>query len=61
MVAAPSSGIDLPLRILIWEDSQGRVWLSYNSPEYVQKRYDLPENLLQNIAVAETLVTMSGS
>src|SRR6266851_5329988 len=38
MLAAPSSAIDLPLKILIWEDSQGKVWVSYNSPEYLAKR-----------------------
>ena len=37
MMAAPSIAIDLPLKVLIWEDSQGRVWVSYNSPEYLAK------------------------
>ena len=55
MLAAPSSAIDLPVKILVWEDSQGKVWISYNSPEYLQKRYDLPLNLLPNIAVVEKL------
>jgi uncharacterized protein (DUF302 family)/uncharacterized membrane protein YidH (DUF202 family) len=55
MLAAPSSAIDLPLKILIWEDAQGKTWLSYNSPEYLQKRHALPPELLQNIAVVETL------
>jgi uncharacterized protein (DUF302 family) len=32
MLAAPSVAIDLPLKILVWEDMRGRVWLSYNSP-----------------------------
>ena len=57
MVAAPSSAIDLPLKILIWEDAQGKVWLSYNSPEYLQRRHGLPQELLQNIAVVGTLAT----
>ena len=55
MLAAPSSAIDLPLKILIWEDAQGKVWVSYNSPEYLQERHDVPKELLQNIAAAETL------
>src|SRR5467141_4735414 len=38
MLAAPSSAIDLPLKILIWEDARGRVWLTYNSPVYLQER-----------------------
>jgi uncharacterized protein (DUF302 family)/uncharacterized membrane protein YidH (DUF202 family) len=55
MVAAPSIAIDLPLKILVWEDGQGRVWVSYNSPEYLRERHDLPQELLQNIAVVEAL------
>ena len=57
MLAAPGSAIDLPLKILIWEDNKGKVWVSYNSPEYLQKRHGLPPDLLQNIAVAGTLAT----
>ena len=55
MLAAPSIAIDLPLKILIWEDGQGQVWLSYNSPVYLQERHGLPLDLLQNIAVVEAL------
>ena len=55
MLAAPTIAIDLPLKILISEDAQGKVWISYNSPAYLQQRHHLPENLLQNIAVVETL------
>ena len=55
MLAAPSAAIDLPLKILVWQDAQGKVWLSYNSPEYLKQRHDLPENLIQNIAVVGTL------
>ena len=55
MLAAPSIAIDLPLKILVWEDAQARVWASYNSAAYLQERHDLPPQLLQNIAVVETL------
>ena len=57
MLAAPSSAIDLPLKILVWEDAQGKVWVTYNSPTYLQERHSLPPELLQNIAVVETLAT----
>jgi len=56
MQAAPSVAIDLPLKILVWEDGQGKVWVSYNSPPYLQQRHGIPPELVQNIAVAETLV-----
>ncbi len=55
MLASPSSAIDLPLKILVAQDSEGKVWLSWNSPEYLAKRHGLPENLIPNIAVAATL------
>ena len=55
MLAAPSIAIDLPLKILIWEDANGKVWVSCNSPAYLQKRHGVPQELLQNIAVVETL------
>ncbi len=60
MLTAPSIAIDLPLRILIWEDAQGKVWASYNSPAYLQERHGLPTALLQNIAVVETLAAEAG-
>ena len=55
MLAAPSSAIDLPLKILVWEDDQGKVWVTYNSPTYLQTRHNLPADLLQHIAVIEPL------
>jgi uncharacterized protein (DUF302 family) len=60
MLAAPSVAIDFPLKILVWEDSQGKVWLSYNSPEYLKERHGLPADLLPNIAVVEMLVAKAG-
>jgi uncharacterized protein (DUF302 family)/uncharacterized membrane protein YidH (DUF202 family) len=55
MLASPSIAIDLPLKILVWEDNTGKVRISYNSPEYLKQRHDLPPDLLANITVVETL------
>jgi uncharacterized protein (DUF302 family)/uncharacterized membrane protein YidH (DUF202 family) len=55
MIASPSSAIDLPLKVLVAQDAGGKVWVSYNSPSYLQARHNLPADLLQNIAVVETL------
>jgi len=60
MLAAPSIAIDLPLKILVWEDGQGKVWVSHNSPAYLQERHGVPPELLQNIAVVETLAAKAG-
>jgi len=57
MLASPSAALDLPLKILIAEDSGGKVWISYNAPAYLLARHRLPPNLLPNITVIETLAT----
>ncbi len=55
MIAAPGIAIDLPLKVLVWEGGDGKVWVSYNDPAYLQARHGLPPELVQNIAVVETL------
>jgi len=60
MLAAPSIALDLPLKILVSEDAQGTVRLSYNSLEYLKERHGLPSNLLSNIGVIETLAATAG-
>jgi uncharacterized protein (DUF302 family) len=55
MLASPSIAIDLPLKILVWEDGDRKVWISYNSPEYLRERHGLPEALQQNISVVAML------
>jgi uncharacterized protein (DUF302 family) len=60
MLAAPSAAIDLPLKILVAEDSDGKVWISYNSVDYLKERHGLPENLLPNIAVVQALAAAAG-
>ena len=50
MVAAPTVAIDLPLKVLVWEDADGKVWLSYNAPEYLQRRHSIPPELVKNIS-----------
>jgi uncharacterized protein (DUF302 family) len=55
MLAAPSSAIDLPLKILIWEDAQQKVWVTYNSPAYLQVRHNIPAELLPNVSVVEAV------
>lgn len=55
MLAAPRVAIDFPLKILIWEDAQRKVWVSYNDLSYLQERHGIPAELMQNIAVIETL------
>jgi uncharacterized protein (DUF302 family)/uncharacterized membrane protein YidH (DUF202 family) len=51
MIASPSIAIDLPIKILIWEDGEGKVRISYNDPSYLQARHGLPADLVSKIAV----------
>ncbi len=46
MIAAPTLAIDLPSKALVWEDEAGKVWLSYNAPEYLKHRHDIPESVV---------------
>lgn len=59
MIASPTLAIDLPLKTLVWEDGGGKVWVSYNSPEYLKQRHNIPDNLLQNISVIRAIVEES--
>ena len=56
MVAAPSLAIDLPLKALVAEDAAGKVWVTYNSPEYLQQRHGFPEELIKNLAGAGVVI-----
>lgn len=55
MLASPSVALDLPLKILVAEDAAGKTWISYNAPEFLQARHNLPADLLPNIAVIDAL------
>jgi uncharacterized protein (DUF302 family) len=61
MVAAPTVAIDLPLKVVAWEDTQGHRWVAYNEPEYLQKRHRFPPELVRNIAALGTLVAAAAA
>ncbi len=56
MVASPLLALDLPLRLLVWQESDRRVWVSSTSASYLQARYAIPLALIGNIAGAEALI-----
>ncbi|MGB8524178.1 MAG: DUF302 domain-containing protein [Candidatus Acidiferrales bacterium] len=56
MLAAPTAAIDLPLKALAWQDADGKVWLSYNDPEYLKKRYGLTAEQIKTIAGTGSLI-----
>jgi len=49
MLAAPTAAMDLPLKALAWQDADGKVWLSYNDPEYIKKRFGLTDEQIKTI------------
>ena len=59
MLAAPSIAIDLPLKILVWEDASGKVWVSYNDPEFLARRHRLPQDLVKGLAAVEAVATQA--
>jgi uncharacterized protein (DUF302 family) len=56
MVAEPTIALDLPLKVLAWEAADGKVWLSYNHPTYLQQRFSLSDELVEKIAVVVPLI-----
>jgi uncharacterized protein (DUF302 family) len=56
MVAAPSLAIDLPLKALVAEDKEGKVSVTYNSPQYLKERHGVPDELIKNLAGAAVVI-----
>ena len=56
MVAAPATALDLPLKVLAWQDPANACWVCFNTPEYLQQRHGFPAALIANIAGLEKLV-----
>ena len=56
MVAEPTIALDLPLKVLAWAAADGKVWLSYNDPNYLKQRFSLSDDLVKNIAVITPLI-----
>ena len=60
MLASPSVAIDLPLKLLVWQDPEGKTQISYNDPKYLESRHGIPTELMQNLAVAGVLAQAAG-
>jgi uncharacterized protein (DUF302 family) len=56
LVTSPRAGLSLPLEALAWEDAEGRVWVSLDTPEYLASRYALTAELVAGVAGARALV-----
>ncbi|QQS12175.1 MAG: DUF302 domain-containing protein [Rhodospirillales bacterium] len=56
MLAAPKIALDLPMKALAWQDAGGKVWISFNSAEYLKRRHGLSDDLAKNVAVIDAIV-----
>ncbi len=61
MLAAPTTAIDLPLKALAWQDSDGKVWLSYNDVEYLKRRFGLNDDTIKGIAAAAPIIELAAN
>lgn len=52
----PLVGLDLPLKVLVWESAENKVWVSFNSADYLKHRFTLPDDLIKPIAAVEGLI-----
>ncbi|MGQ4646237.1 DUF302 domain-containing protein [Lyngbya aestuarii] len=59
MVAEPTTALDLPLKVLAWKAADGKIWLSYNDPDYLKQRFSLSDELVKNIAVIAPLINQA--
>jgi uncharacterized protein (DUF302 family) len=61
MLAAPRLAIDLPLKLLVWEDAAGQVWVSTNSADYLRERHELPPDQLAALAAVDAIAEAATS
>ena len=59
MLAVPGAGLDLPIKVLAWEDADGKVWVGYNDPQYVVKRFSLAASLASNLAAVVPVIELA--
>jgi uncharacterized protein (DUF302 family) len=59
MVEAPVAGLDLPLKVLVWEDTEGKSWIAYNDPQFIVRRHGLSPALAANLAGAVPIVALA--
>jgi uncharacterized protein (DUF302 family) len=61
MLASPSIALDLPLKILVAEDDEGKVSISYNSVQFLAERHGVPPELMKNLSVIDALAAAAAA
>jgi uncharacterized protein (DUF302 family) len=57
MQSAPLAALDLPLKVLVWQDDEGAVWMSYPSAEWLADRHGIPAELVKPLSAVEALAS----
>jgi uncharacterized protein (DUF302 family) len=55
MEAAPEAALDLPLKVLVWQDDDSAVWMSFLAAEWLAARYSVPPAEAKGLAAPDTL------
>jgi uncharacterized protein (DUF302 family) len=61
MAATPTVAIDLPLKVLAWQDAEGKTWVAYNDAEYLRARHGFPAELKKNISALDALAAAAAA
>ena len=61
MAATPTVAIDLPLKVLAWQDAEGKTWVAYNDAEYLRARHGFPAGLEKNISALDALAAAAAA
>ena len=56
MIASPLLALDLPLKVLVWQGEDDKVWVSSTKAAYLKVRYSIPQELIGNIAGVDALI-----
>jgi uncharacterized protein (DUF302 family) len=59
MVESPAAGLDLPLKAVVWEDTEAKTWIAYNDPQYIVRRHGLSPALAANLGAVVPIVTQA--
>jgi uncharacterized protein (DUF302 family) len=57
MQSAPVAALDLPLKVLVWADDQGAVWMTYLSPQWLAERHGIPGDLAKPLGAVDGLTS----
>lgn len=61
MLQVPEVGLDLPLKVLAWEDADAKVWVAHNDPQYIIQRFGIEAALTANLAAVAPIIAAAAA